>query len=111
MFYVRLNIYGFWCGIIAAETVTNGLLFVLIERFTWERHASKALKRIHLDPTDTSMELVLDDISHAVETDVTGNDPERSWFTLLKVKIPVLILLICFFITGLIISTKIPLYP
>ena len=47
MFVIHLDIYGFWLGMISAETVTNLLLFILIWHFDWNIISGKTQKRIH----------------------------------------------------------------
>ena len=116
MFYTRLDIYGFWLGIIAAETVTNTLLFILVHRFNWERHAKAALVRIHFDPSSARADIATisaaDEKSPpAVETHLGTGDDATSWLQLLRTKSLVLFLLICFLIVGIVTSNVIPLYP
>jgi hypothetical protein len=114
MFLVRIDIYGFWIGIIAAETVTNSLLFILIGRFNWKHHSDQALKRITMDSTNTLTEkasfLAVDNMSGAVETDVKIKTNDMSWFKLLRVKLIVLFLMILLLSVGITTSITIPLY-
>ena len=109
MFLVRLDIYGFWIGLIAAETVTNTFLFILVQRFDWKRHADAALKRISFGPknVETSISSVtnMDKKSQATAAD---REPDN-WVKLVRIKLLVFVLLICFLITGIITSTVIPL--
>ena len=116
MFYTRFDIYGFWFGIIAAETVTNTLLFLLVHRFNWERHAKAALVRIHFDPNSARADIAA--ISAAdekslpvVTTHLSTGDDEASWLQLLRTKSLILFLLICLLIVGIVTSNVIPLYP
>ena len=117
MFYTRLDIYGFWLGIIAAETVTNTLLFILVHRFNWERHAKAALVRIHFDPNSARADIgtisTADEKSPpAVNTHLRHEDDnETSWLQLLRTKSLILFLLICLLIVGIVTSNVIPLYP
>ena len=113
MFFVRIDIYGFWIGIIAAETVTNILLFILVQRFNWERHASAALTRINFNPktatTNISIVPAIDEKGQQVQTDATVDTDQFNWIKSIRIKIFVLLLLICFLITGIVTSTVIPL--
>jgi hypothetical protein len=112
MFYVRIDIYGFWIGIIAAETVTNGLLFILVERFNWERHAKAALIRINFNPktatTNIAIVPITEEKTETIKTDSTHETNQNGWMKLIRVKIVILLLFICFLIIGIITSTVIP---
>jgi len=108
MFYVRLDIFGFWIGIIIAETVTNTLLFVLIQRFNWEHHARSALKRVHFNTKQSTIDVAT--VSVDEEHSPSKLEPNQdSFIKLIRVKIIVLLLFICFLIAGIATSTLIPL--
>ena len=113
MFFVRIDIYGFWIGLIAAETVTNTFLFILVQRFNWRRHADAALKRISFNPklvsTNISTDANIDEKSLAMITDATIETESNNWVKLIRIKILVLVLLVCFLITGVVTSTVMPL--
>ena len=106
MFYFRIDIYGFWLGIIVAETITNILLFILIQRFDWNRHAEKALRRIalHQSENQTTTESIF-------QTETLPKTNSETCFLLIGKKLLVLFILISFFIIGLVISSVTPLYP
>ena len=108
MFYVRIDIFGFWIGIIIAETVTNALLFVLIQRFNWEHHARSALKRVHFNTKQSTIDVAT--VSVDEEHSPSKLEPNQdSFIKLIRVKIIVLLLFICFLIAGIATSTLIPL--
>ncbi|CAF3368391.1 unnamed protein product [Rotaria sp. Silwood1] len=109
MFYVRIDIYGFWIGIIAAETVTNTLLFTLIQRFNWERHAKAALIRIDFNPNNVVLVSTNDEQTQEIDLDSRNNVDNKSTKTSIRIKISVLLVLILFFITGIITSILIPM--
>ncbi|CAF2343498.1 unnamed protein product [Rotaria sp. Silwood2] len=109
MFYVRIDIYGFWIGIIAAETVTNTLLFMFIQRFNWERHAKAALIRIDFNPNNTAMVSTNDEKPDEINLDSKNDTYKNSTKKSIRIKIFILLLLILFLITGIITSTLIPL--
>jgi hypothetical protein len=46
MYVIHMNIFGFWVGMILAETVTNILLFTLIWRFDWNDFSKKVQEHI-----------------------------------------------------------------
>ncbi len=46
MFTFQLDIFGFWYGMIVAETLTNSFLFVLIWCFDWSSFSEKAMEHI-----------------------------------------------------------------
>ena len=48
MFVMSLDIYGFWLGMISAETVTNILLFIFIWHFDWNVILEKTQESIHI---------------------------------------------------------------
>ncbi|CAF1212459.1 unnamed protein product [Adineta ricciae] len=106
MFVIRTDIYGFWLGIIAAETVTNILLFTLIGRFNWERHARAALMRIKFNPTSATTEIVTISVSNEEKTDIKTETAE-SWMKLIGVKLIVLLFFMCFLLAGIVTSTMI----
>ena len=106
MFVVRMDIYGFWLGIIAAETVTNILLFTLIGRFHWERHARAALMRIKFNPTSATTEIVTISASNEGKADIK-TETAKSWVKLIGVKLIVLLLFMCFLLAGIVTSTMI----
>ncbi|CAF2136962.1 unnamed protein product [Rotaria magnacalcarata] len=102
MFSVKIDIYGFWIGIIAAETITNVFLLILIRRFNWEKHSSAAVIRIDFNPFEKQQQVC----STAV-TSVVKND--ESLFQLMKIKLVIFIAFLCLLIFGIFISIKIPL--
>jgi len=112
MFFVRIDIYGFWIGIIAAETVTNTLLFILVQRFNWDRHAKAALIRINFNPKNATTNIVTvsmaDEKSQTIQTDSINDIDQNSWIKLIRIKVFVLLLFICFLIIGIVTSTVIP---
>ena len=109
MFYVRIDIFGFWIGIIAAETVTNALLFTLIQRFNWEGQAKAASIRIQFKTKDatTSIATVTDlnekENEIKEEQQPTTTD-ENHWKRSIRIKILVFLLLVCFLIAGIVTS-------
>ncbi len=113
MFFVRIDIYGFWIGVIAAETVTNTLLFILVQRFNWERHAQAALVRINFNPKNATTNIatvsITDQKSEIIKTESTMDTDQNSWMKLIRIKLLILLLFICFLIIGIITSTVIPL--
>jgi hypothetical protein len=113
MFFVRIDIYGFWIGIIAAETVTNTLLFILVQRFNWEGHAKAALIRINFNPKTATTNIatipITDEKSESIKTNSAINTDQTSWTKLIRMKLFILLLFICFLITGIVTSTIIPL--
>lgn len=113
MFWVRIDIYGFWLGIIAAETVTNTLLFILIQRFDWKSHAKAALIRVNFNPKNATADIttiaVPDENSEKIQTDIIKDTNQTSWMKLIRIKIIILLLFICFLIVGIVTSTVIPL--
>jgi MATE family multidrug resistance protein len=113
MFYVRIDIYGFWIGIIAAETVTNALLFTLVQRFNWERHAQAALIRINFNPKNATTNIAIVSIpnekSNEIEKDLSIPTEEYKWRKSIGIKVLILLLFVCFLITGIITSILIPL--
>jgi hypothetical protein len=113
MFYVRIDIYGFWIGIIAAETVTNALLFTLVQRFNWERHAQAAQIRIAFNPKNATTNIAIVSIPNKkpeeIEKDLPIATDESSWRKSIGIKSFVLFLCVCFLITGIITSILIPL--
>ncbi|CAF0755749.1 unnamed protein product [Adineta steineri] len=112
MFFVRTDIYGFWLGIIAAETITNILLFILVQRFNWEHHAKAALIRINFNPKSATTNIttisITDDKAQSKESKSTTNTDQTSWIKLIRIKLIVLLLFICFLIAGIVTSTMIP---
>ncbi len=112
MFFVRIDIYGFWIGIIAAETVTNTLLFILVQRFNWDRHAKAALIRINFNPKNATTNIaavsMADEKSQTIQTDSINDIDQNSWIKLIRIKVFVLLLFICFLIIGIVTSTVIP---
>lgn len=115
MFLVRIDIYGFWIGVIAAETVTNTLLFVLIERFDWKSHSNKALKRILLNPTQIKTEQIIasDEAEQSKPDEIIfeSNPTSFSWWKEVRVKLVILVFLVFLFVFGIFTSTTISLYP
>jgi len=113
MFFVRIDIYGFWIGVIAAETVTNTLLFILVQRFNWECHAQAALVRINFNPKNATTNIatvsITDQKSEIIKTESTIDTDQNSWMKLIRIKLLILLLFICFLIIGIITSTVIPL--
>jgi hypothetical protein len=111
MFFVRIDIYGFWIGIIAAETVTNTFLFILVQRFNWERHAKAALIRINFNPKNATANIatisITDDKSPKIKTESINNTDENNWMKLIQIKVFILLLFICFLIIGIVTSTVI----
>lgn len=109
MFYVRIDIFGFWIGIIVAETITNALLFTLIQRFNWEKQAKAASIRIQFNSKDATTTI-------ATVTDLNGKSnetkqeesivviDENNWKKSIRIKILVFLLLVCFLIAGIITS-------
>jgi len=112
MFFVRIDIYGFWIGIIAAETVSNTLLFILVQRFNWDRHAKAALIRINFNPKNATANIatvpMADEKSQTAQTDSINDIDQNSWIKLIRIKVFVLLLFICFLIIGIVTSTVIP---
>jgi hypothetical protein len=109
MFFVRIDIYGFWIGIIAAETITNTLLFILVQRFNWERHAKAALIRINFNPKNVTTNIATVSITNEnSQIDSINDIDQNSWMKLIRIKIFVLLLFICFLIIGIVTSTVIP---
>jgi len=109
MFFVRIDIYGFWIGIIAAETITNTLLFILVQRFNWERHAKAALIRINFNPKNATNNIATVSITNEnSQIDSINDTDQNSWMKLIRIKIFVLLLFICFLIIGIVTSTVIP---
>jgi hypothetical protein len=102
MFIVKTNIYGFWIGIIAAETITNIFLFILISRFNWEKHSNEAVVRIDFNPLKKQQEL-----SSTTATSVPEKD--ESIFQLLKIKLSIFLAFLCLLGIGIYISIRIPL--
>jgi len=113
MFFVRIDIYGFWIGVITAETVTNTLLFILVQRFNWEGHAKAALIRINFNPKTATTNItkisITNEKSEAIKTNSTIDTDQTSWMKLIRIKLFTLLLFICFLITGIVTSTIIPL--
>jgi uncharacterized membrane protein len=113
MFFVRIDIYGFWIGVITAETVTNTLLFILVQRFNWEGHAKAALIRINFNPKTATTNLttisITNEKSEAIKTNSTTDTDQTSLMKLIRIKLFTLLLFICFLITGIVTSTIIPL--
>jgi hypothetical protein len=110
MFFVRIDIYGFWIGIIAAETVTNALLFILVQRFNWESHAKSALKRISFNPKNaTAMISTVSTIDEKSQQLIQDSTDQTKWIKSLRIKLLILSLFICFLIAGIVTSTMIPL--
>lgn len=113
MFFVRLDVFGFWLGIIVAETITNALLFILVQRFDWERHSKAALVRITFNPKTATSEIatVAGFEEKPVDLEVavsTGTDQTR-WLHLVRTKVIVLLLFVFLLIAGIVTSTMIPL--
>lgn len=108
MFYVRIDIFGFWIGIIAAETVTNALLFILIQRFNWEGQAKAASVRIQFNAKDgtTSIATVTDlnGKENEIKEEPSTTVDENHWKRSIQIKILVLLLLVCFLIAGIVTS-------
>lgn len=102
MFIVKVDIYGFWIGVIIAETITNTLLLILINRFNWEKHSNAALIRIDFNPIEKQQEMC-----STVAINESKND--ESLFQLIKIKLFVLIVFLCLLIIGIFISIKVPL--
>ncbi|CAF0885948.1 unnamed protein product [Rotaria sordida] len=109
MFVVRMDIYGFWIGIIVAETVTNTFLFLFIQRFNWERHTKAALIRIDFNPNDVAAISIVHEKSEEINLDSKNDTDKNSTMKSIGIKIFILLLLILFLITGIITSTWIPL--
>lgn len=114
MFVVHLDIYGFWLGIIAAETITNTLLFILIARFNWESHAKAALIRIKFNPNSKTNDISIVTSNNTNDEKMNKeslNDSENDNISIksLGIKISVLSLFIIFLIAGIITSKVIPL--
>lgn len=114
MFFIRIDIYGFWLGIMFAETVTNVLLCYTIKRFNWQRHSQKALKRIafHSDKPNSECNVLEDNKleEDILQTNFTQNKQESSLSDLFVKKLIVLALFISVFCFGLWTSIVIPLY-
>jgi len=106
MFICRFDIFGFWIGIIVAETVTNTFLFILVQRFHWESHSNKALKRILLNSTNIQTENPVSSDDIEFESD----KKPISWSELLRVKILIFCVFVIFFIFGIFTSKKLTLY-
>ena len=108
MFYVRIDIFGFWIGIIVAETVTNALLFTLIQRFNWERQAKAAAIRIQFNSKDATATIAtvtdLNEKSNGIKEEQPTTTNENNWKKSLRIQILVLLLLVCFLIGGIITS-------
>lgn len=108
MFYVRIDIFGFWIGIIVAETVTNALLFTLIQRFDWERQAKAASVRIQFNAKDATASIATVTDLNEKENEIKEKQPmtidDNRWKRSIRIKIIVLLLLVCFLIAGIITS-------
>ena len=113
MFYVRIDIFGFWIGIIVAETVTNALLFVLIQRFNWERQARAAAIRIQFNSKNATATIAtvtdLNGKSNEIKEEQSIAADENNWKRSCGIKILILLLLVCFLIAGIITSIVIRL--
>jgi hypothetical protein len=113
MFFVRLDIFGFWLGIIVAETITNTLLFILVQRFNWERHAKAALLRITFNPKTVTTDIATIPTSHDKPSEpnvvISSATDDTSWIKLIRTKLIVLLLLICVLIAGIVVSSMVSL--
>ena len=113
MFFIRIDIYGFWIGIIVAETITNLLLFTCIQRFNWERHTKEALIRISFNPKDAATNMSVISTNNEVPSTITTNTRidvnENTWTKTIGIKVFTLLLFVAFLVIGIITSTKIPL--
>jgi MATE family multidrug resistance protein len=102
MFFVKTDIYGFWIGIIVAETITNTFLLILISRFNWEKHSNAAVIRIDFNPSKKQQELCSTDA-------ISMPNNDESLFQLIKIKLVILIVFLCLLAIGVFISIRIPL--
>ncbi|CAF3525731.1 unnamed protein product [Rotaria socialis] len=104
MFSVRIDIYGFWIGVIIAETVTNIFLFLLIYRFNWESHAKAALVRIQFNTNNISIVTTVDGECQDTKINSRNDAEEIIPMESIGLKVLVLLLFILFFIAGIITS-------
>ncbi|CAF1504505.1 unnamed protein product, partial [Didymodactylos carnosus] len=99
IYVVKIDIYGYWIGLICAAVFINISLFILIQRFDWQSYATQVAAAVSLT---------------ALTRYGTNNQEEipadKSLFELLKWKLICLSFLIILFTISILVSILTKLY-
>lgn len=118
MFNFHMDIYGFWLGMIAGESLSNVMLFALVWRFDWDNLAREAFDRAQSDTlTQLSNVESLQLLPHKYDNTNHERTPilptldqqernsgvvtlKRSLFQLHWIKVIIIFLFICLFVIS-----------